>query len=91
MNETVFPLPWPRCYSRGFHLSKRKGSPAIDGPGRIGSVATLPGPTIGEPGRSILKIRGSFHWLHFISRQGIGRPAGRNQPQKNAQRGSIHR
>jgi len=31
----------------------------------------MPGSTIGEPGRSILKIRGSFHWLHFIRRQGF--------------------
>jgi hypothetical protein len=30
--------------------------------------------------------RGSFLWLHFIRRQGIGRPAGRNQYQKNAKR-----
>ncbi len=60
-------------------------------PGRSGPVVTMPCPTIGGPGRSILKIRGSFHWLHFIRRQGIGRPVGRNQPQKNAQLGSIHR
>ena len=55
-------------------------------PGRRELVATMPCPTIGGPGRSILKIRGSFHWLHFIRRQGIGRPAGWNQHQKNAKR-----
>ncbi len=49
-------------------------------------AAAMPCLTTGGPGRSILKIRASFHWMHFIRRQGIGRPAGRNQHQKNAKR-----
>ena len=59
-------------------------------PGRRAPLATMPCPTIGGPDRSILNHRSSIHWLYFMRRQGIARPAERNQSQKYTQRRNFH-